>query len=226
MNVNHEEPRYKVRLNKLAHGFCRFIFKDIPMELIEIIINYLLISMQFYEDKLGDNMEVDVKNNSVKMSDVVNDWSSIAFGKEPISIKICNQFRIKFLWKHKTISFFMGFIMTSNIETCSFDWNESVGTDDKSFGILIHSWAKKLDVFTKNMRGIKGFDKESYIASKAFGENQTFQLLFDFVESKVMIFHEDKMTHCINDIELNDIIPAISMYRENEEIQVLEYEFV
>ena len=107
---------------------------------------------------------------------------------------------------------------------CSFDWDKNIGADRQSFGILVHSMSKSFDLFTR----ITDFKKEDleYAALEKFGENQIFELLFDFLESKITIFHGGKKADTICNIALRNIFPAISMYRELEEIQIVEYEFL
>lgn len=223
MNVTNLQSKYGQKLYSLANGYAKSMFDNIPMELIEIIACYLLISMRFYEEKYGGKMEIDAENDSVKMTDRVVHWSSIVFGTQPISINVCNKFRIKFLWKHKTMSFFMGFIRTKDIANCSFNWDSYIGACTQSLGILIHSHSTTYDLFTN----IEDYDTQDfeYTSTERFGKYQTFELLFDFVESKITIFHGKKEADTIFNIKLDNIFPAISMYRENEEIQIVEYEF-
>eukprot|EP01084_Bolivina_argentea_P067361 122672_1 len=222
--------RYKIRLTNLVNGYIRNlnINQQIPIELKQIVVSYSLIVLEFYEKQHGNNLEFS-NGNIVKLKCKVADWSACAFGNHPISLEICNKFKIEFKWIHQTMSFFMGFIVTKDFNNLEFNWNDYIGGGKdnirKSWGVLIHSYNKSFSLFDASYTG-KILD---YQAPKQFSENDTFGLLFDFVDSTITIYHNSEKADSLalpsEHYNCKCIIPAIAIYREMEEIEVIDYEF-
>eukprot|EP01084_Bolivina_argentea_P265486 450025_1 len=223
--VRHNREQFTL----LIDGFIRYLqqnvlIKDtiIPNELNEIIFQYCYIisMMKFYQKRYGYGLRF-VDDKTVKQVNGELDWATCLLSHTPISSSDCNQFRVEYLWKSSVDrdgQFYIGFCGSIAVE----EWNWVLGNEankNMSVGIQIFNGYNFFQMHDVN----RYQHKLKYRASDDFKVGDRFMLLFDFVSSECVIYHNDSEADTIK-MEFNQIIPAVSLIFNGEEVQITKWE--
>ena len=183
------------------------------------------IILSFDKKRHGKYLEFDGNKNSVKCIKHDNLYHTALFGIE-IKKSICNLFKIKFkivkYGKYQNSSdFFIGFTTLIARESMK-NYNQAIGcglNKKQSIGIRICG----NDLFLYDQNNVK--TKINYdITSDRFKINETFKFIFNFNNNTWILCHDLKQIYK-SKLNTNCIIPAVTLGNQDEEIQVLSWEF-
>eukprot|EP01084_Bolivina_argentea_P193686 332272_1 len=197
---------------------------QMSIDIINICVRYYGSKLIFNPNYHGDHMSF--INDNIVNNCMRDKFGTCIFGEELRTTK-CNKFNLYIKWKQCTHGFIMGFI-TSNVYGKQFNWNGRLGSKinrEHSVGILVNKTSKKFSLWSKNVVGNRMFNNLDYCSKNEFKQGDIFILSFNIAENKLMIFHNGSMADQLSLDEYTTIIPAFTLWKKDEEIEIVKYQF-
>ena len=234
----------EIRANLTVHGWIRQCCKLkvlIPSEIIKLCVLFYLNQMVFYTEKHGDGLEFNDEENTVtwmtQNTEIDESDRTCLFGV-PICAENCDTFDISFKWLESENKgngmMYMGWISNTIDESIN-NWNLRFGlyaNKKYSSGILggpyysnfyvYKDFGHKMDtpnnIYKRLNNGMMSWTHNPK-------EGDGFKLKFDFVNDKVLVYHNNVL---ITDTSLDgakEIIPGLSLTYKGQRIKVIKWEF-
>ena len=203
------------------------IYYIIPIEIYGIFYDYYHFQITFHQ-------HLDYPKNAITIIDdtlakkSMEDYSyAHCFINEEISANACKQFNVTIKWVNMVLDFFAGYITIDPKEYLKKYGNNAIlaTTDDAECAecVWIHSTVDTLDVYNKDNPGGLTTDK---VADTDFDEGDVFIFSFDFEKDQWRINHNGKDIYTLSLKGCKKLTPTFSMYEENEQIAISNYEYV
>ena len=215
----------------LVDGYVRDSMQNkVAMEIIAIIFKYCLIyKMNIYKDKYGKYLKF--KNKTIRMTaDRGAVWSTCLLCDYPISIDLCKEFKIEYLWKmgsKNSYGVVIGFITDPEKHKSLINCDAWLGhgpLGPYSIGYWIWGRAQQIAVYDNDQTQYSdGTLLTTYTAHNAFKEGDRFMIVFNFMTSTYDIYHNDVKAESF-ELTTNAIIPAVSLGWKDECVQITKWE--
>lgn len=220
------------RSRYLTNGYIReiqrcFNWKENSSYTISDLIIHLCLSFYFdggvfNQDKHGDNIRfVNEKTIEKLPSEGAANSAQCSIGTA-ISNEMCDVFIIEYLINGKSeFCPFLGYFEGESFPT-DMDWNTCNFYHDARFICLgvVNYW-KYLDVYQGGYVPIHKIDLNEY---PSVGDK--YKMEFNFVQSKVYIYQNDKKFNQSIDLKSTHICPLIAMYKPGAKVTIVKYEFI
>eukprot|EP01084_Bolivina_argentea_P280402 479531_1 len=199
-------------------------YNNIPIAIIDIIILYYRLRLQFKRDICGNDLEFIGDKTLKKVNKSY--WSTCLLDDE-ITNKVCNKFHLEFKIKTSMSTILFGFI-TSTVEKSIKNWNWHLGSTQESpysVGIVIYPYRNDFQINLpqdKTVTRAKGY----YKSDTKFTASDLFGLLFNFANKEVIITHNGQSADKLILHKFESITPGFTLYKAGEVIEVTKCDFL
>ena len=214
------------KAKNLIYGFMREsralfasnnVYYNIPMLIQQICLTYYYIRMVFNQKQHGSDI-VFVNDTTIKRT-TDEYWASALIGHE-ITDKICNNFKIDFLWKsspHSNGQFFMGFLLSPNVDNAQL--NNPLRNIGSNVAVFVHKGSKQLQVYDKMIQKY-GSLTTNFQSGVQFKVGDIFSIKIDFEQNKYSVYHNHiiGLTSSMNNCK--SVICGLSLGYKGEEVQI------
>eukprot|EP01084_Bolivina_argentea_P161789 281600_1 len=214
------------RQKDIVSGYIREYHCDvIPDVVMDLIIIFFYTILEFDSKHHGTNLQF-INGNIVKKLNKYGCRTCI-FGGE-INDSLCREFNIYCKWKTvcniNGIRMYFGFILST---LQSIDFNDSLGgfqNRKHCISFYVHSrfnqflLSQKDNDYNETLR--------NYKSPTEFKQGDIFKLNVNFPQNELTIYHNGRIAEKTTLHYYKKIIPALSLYDNDNEVEIIKYEFV
>eukprot|EP01084_Bolivina_argentea_P152385 265836_1 len=199
-------------------------FYNIPKGIYDISFEYYHIGNIFNEEYDSTRgLKFNINGRSVE-KDTGSLFATAIFDNE-ITSDMCNQYDVHIKWTHKVTDFYMGYINISTKEWITKGLSKhSIGSyTNAEYSVGCHVYVGCNDFMIYNKDHPQGHC--SSCVDGNFDEGDIFIMSFNFKKDTFVIYWNGKKAHSMSLNGAKMVIPAFSLYRRGEEIEILKTEF-
>eukprot|EP01083_Nonionella_stella_P037099 101156_1 len=209
----------------LVFGYInRHFCADMSLDIMCLVFIYYYHKYQFRTDQKSFSSYCNSLRfiNECMVTKIASDgWNTCMYGQR-ITNRQHDRFCVQVKWLKcgsERSNFFMGFYNRNREIECG--WKDHLGefgNKSSSLGIYVGKGRRQFLLYDKNNR------HETFGRScrSAFDEGDTFSLLFDFIHSRVIVFHNNDKAGLLSlEVDETSVIPAFSLSSSGDLLRVL-----